>query len=128
MSQQDLDEADVDAALEQVRGEAVAERVRPKAGVKATLDACQMEGGACRGIRQVGQATPTGKEPPGAAVNLPDLAEHLQDRFGQRQDSFLVALTHDAESHLPGVDGRDGQGDRLGDAQAVGVDEAETAA
>jgi hypothetical protein len=34
MSEQDLDDADVDATLEQVRGEAVTERVRPKMGIK----------------------------------------------------------------------------------------------
>ncbi len=54
MPQQDLDEADIDPALEQVRGEAVARRVRPKAAVKAALVACLDEGGRCGGIGQVG--------------------------------------------------------------------------
>ena len=36
--------------------------------------------------------TPTGKEPLRAAVDLPDLAEHLEDRFGQRENPFLVPL------------------------------------
>ena len=128
MSEQDLDDADVDAALEQVRGEAVAERVRPKMGIKATLIPRREEGGTCRGIGQVGQQTPAGKEPSGAAVRLPDLAEHLQDGFGQRQDSFLVTLADDAEPHLLGIDRRDGQDDRLGNPQAIGVDERETTA
>jgi hypothetical protein len=63
----------------------------------------------CRGIGQVGQQTPAGKEPSGAAVRLPDVAEHLQDGFGQRQDPFLVTLADDAEPHLLGIDRRDGQ-------------------
>src|SRR5215471_9660133 len=84
MSEQDLDDADVDAALEQVRGEAVAERVRSKLAIKTALIACLEEGGTGRGLGQVGQQTPAGKEPAGAAVRLPDFAEHLQDGCGQR--------------------------------------------
>ena len=125
MSEQDLDDADVDAALEQVRGEAVAERVRSKMGIKAALIPRLEEGGTCRGI---GQVAPAGKEPSGAAVRLPDLAEHLQDGFGQRQDPFLVTLADDAEPHLLGIDRRVGQDDRLGNPQAIGIDERETTA
>ena len=128
MAQQDLDEADIDAALEHVRGEAVAERVRPKIGIKAALVPRLGEGGAGGGIGQVGPQTPRGKEPLGAVVGLPDLAEHVQDGLGQWQNPFLVALAEDAQAHLPGIDRRDGQDYGLGNPQAIGVDEGETAA
>ena len=54
----------------------------------------------------------------------PDLAEHLEDRFGQRENTFLVSLADDAQDHLLRVDRGNGQRDRLGDSQAIGVDEA----
>ncbi len=128
MAEEDLDEADIDAALEQMGGEAVTEGVGSKMGVKAALLPRLVEGGAGGGLGQVGQRTLAGKEPPGAAVGLPDLAEHVQDGLGQGQDSFFVALADDAQPHLVGVDGRDGQGDALGNPQALGVDEGEAAA
>ncbi len=55
VAEQDLDEADVDAALQQVCGEAVTQRVRPKVAIKAALVPRLDEGGACGGIGQVGQ-------------------------------------------------------------------------
>ena len=61
-------------------------------------------------------------------MGFPDLAEHLEDRFGQRENALFVSLTEDAQNHLLRVDRGDGQRDRLGDAQAIGVDERETAA
>jgi len=128
MSQENLNDTDVYAPLEQVRGKAVAEGMRPKTVVKAALVAGLEEGGAGRGIGQVRTQTPGGKEPLGAAVRLPHVAEHLQDRLGQGQDSFLVALADDAEPHLGGVDRRDGQNDGLGNPQAIGIDECETTA
>ena len=42
--------------------------------------------------------------------------------------TLLVSLADDAENHLFGVDRGDRQRDRLGDPQAIGVDERETAA
>ena len=128
MPEQDLDDADVDAPLEHVRGEAVTQRVRPEIGVKAAGVARLNERGTCGRIGQVGHRSPTGKEPPPAAVGFPDLAEHLEDRFGQRENALFVSLADDTQNHLLGVDCGDGQRDRLGDAQAIGVDERETAA
>ena len=61
-------------------------------------------------------------------MTFPDLAEHLEDRFGQRQNALLVSLADDTQDHLPGVDRGNWQGDRLGDPQAIGVDEREAAA
>ena len=61
-------------------------------------------------------------------MGFPDLAEHLEDRFGQRENTLLVSLADDAQGHLLRVDRGNGQRDRLGDAQAIGVDEGETAA
>jgi len=128
MPEQDLDDADVHTPLEHVRGKAVAKRVGSESGVEAALVPRLDERGPCGCVGQVSRQTPTGKEPPCAAVSLPDLAEHLKDRFGQRENTFLVSLPDDAEHHLLRVDCRDGQGDRFCDPQAVGIDERETAA
>ena len=89
--------------------------------------ACRAESPPC-GLGQMRQQTPTGKEPLRAAVGLPELAEHLQDGGDQRQNAFLVSLADDAEPHLKRVDGRDREGDSLGNPQAIGVHEGETAA
>ena len=61
-------------------------------------------------------------------MRFPDLAEHLEDGSTQRKNSLLVSLADDAENHLFGVDCGDGQRNRLGDPQAIGVHERETAA
>ena len=106
----------------------VAERVRPETGVEAALVPRLHEGGPGGGIAQVSPHVATGKEPLRAAMDLPHLAKHVQDRFGQREDAFLVPLPDDAKHHLLGVDGRDGQRDGLGDPQSVGIDEREAAA
>src|SRR5260370_4732029 len=128
MPEQDLDDPDVDAPLEHVRGEAVTQRVRPEIGVEAAGVPRLDERGPCGCIGQVGRQSPTGKEPPLAAVGFPDLAEHLEDRFGQRENTLLVSLADDAQHHLLRVDRGDRQRDRLGDPQAIGADECETAA
>ena len=128
MPQQDLDDADVHAPLEHVRGEAVTQRVRSEIGVKAAGVPRLDERGPCSRIGQVGRQSPAGKEPPPAAVGFPDMAEHLKDRFGQRENTFLVSLADDAQNHLLRVDRGDGERDRLSDPQAIGVDQRETTA
>ncbi len=60
-------------------------------------------------------------------MNLPDLAKHRKDRFGQRKRPLLIALADDAKDHLLRVDRRDGQFDRLADPQTVGVHQREAA-
>ena len=102
--------------------------MRSEIGVEATgVPRLDERGPRCR-IRQVGRESPTGKEPPPTAVSFPDFAEHPEDRFGQRENTLLVSLADDAENHLLRVDRGNGQCDRLGDPQAIGVDERETAA
>jgi hypothetical protein len=106
----------------------VTQRVRREIGAEATGLARLDERGSCGGIGQVGRQSPTGKEPASAAVRFPDLAEHLEDWLGQRENSLLVSLADEADNHLFGVDRGDGQRSRLGDPQAIGVHERETAA
>jgi hypothetical protein len=113
---------------EHMRGEAVTQRVRPESRVKTTGVPCFDERGPRGCIGQMGQRSPAGKEPARAVVDLPDVAEHLKDRFGQGENTLLVSLADDAQHHLPGVDRRDGERDGLGNAQAVGIDEGEAAA
>ena len=50
MSRQNMDDANVHASLEQVRGEAVAERVRPEAMIKAALASRFDESISCAGL------------------------------------------------------------------------------
>ena len=128
MPEQDLDNADVDAPFEQVRREAVPERVRPKLGVEAALVSRLVESVAGRFHGQMRDDAATGEQPLRAAVRLPDRAQHLEEGLGQGQSSFLVPLANETEHHLFGVDGRDGQCNRLSDAQAVGVDQREAGA
>ncbi len=128
MPEQHLNDADVHALLEHVRGKAMAKRVRPKPCVEAALATRLMERDSRGGIGKMSDDSPTGEQPPIAPVDLPDLAEHVQNRLGQRKCSLLVPLADDAEHHLLRVDRRDGQRDRLGDSQAVGVDQREAAA
>ena len=61
MSEQDLDNPDVHAALEHVCGEAVTERVRPELVIEAALASRLFERGSCGGIGQVCDDTTTGK-------------------------------------------------------------------
>ncbi len=72
MPEQDLDDADIHAPLEHVRGEAVAQRVRPEIGIKAAGVPCLDECGPGGRVGQVGRQSPAGKEPPPAAMGLPD--------------------------------------------------------
>jgi len=125
VSEQDLDDADIHAPLEHVSGKAVTERVRSEIRVEATGVACLDERGPRGCIGQVGRRSPAGKEPLSVAVGFPDLAEHLEDRFGQRENPFLVPLADYVQNHLLGVDRGDGKRNRLGNAQAVSVDEGE---
>ena len=128
MPEQELNDADVHALLEHVRGKAVPKRVRPKPCVEAALAARLMERESRGGIGKMGDESSTGKQPPIALVDLPDLAKHLKNRFRQRKGPLFVPLADHAQYHLLRVDRRDGQRDGLGDSQAVGVDQREAAA
>jgi hypothetical protein len=128
MAEQDLDEPDVHATLEQVSGEAMTERVGPEIGVEAAGVAGLDKRRSCGGIGEMSDQSPAGEEPAPAAVGLPDLAEHLEDRIGQGENPLLVALADDVENHLLGIDRGDRQRNRFVDPQAVGVDQSKTAA
>jgi hypothetical protein len=125
VSEQDLDDADIDAPLEHVRGKAVTQRVRSEIRAEATGVTRLGECGPRGCIGEMGRRSPAGKKPSLAAVGFPDLAEHLEDRFGQRENPLLIPLADDVQNHLPGVDRGDGERNRLGNAQAVSVNERE---
>ena len=61
MSQQDLDNADVHAKLEHVRGKAMAERVRSKTTVEAALASRFFKRGVCGGVRKMRDDSPAGE-------------------------------------------------------------------
>ena len=128
MPEQHLNDADVHALLKHVRGKAVAKRVRPELCVEAALASRLMERESCGGIGKMRDDSPTGEQPPIAPVDLPDLAEHVENRFGQRKGSLFVPLADHTQDHLFRVDRRDGQRDRLVDSQAVGVNQREATA
>ncbi len=100
--------------------------MRSEIRVEATGVACRDERGPCGRIGEMSRRSPAGKEPPLATVGFPDLAEHLEDRFGQRQNPLLLSLADDVQIHLLGVDRGDKKRNGLGNAQAVGVDERES--
>jgi hypothetical protein len=79
MSEQNLDDTDVHASLEHMRGEAVTERVRPEVVVEMALVSRLVESIPRGGVRKVGDDAATGEQPPWAAVRFPDLSQHLQD-------------------------------------------------
>jgi hypothetical protein len=100
MSEQDLDNTDVDVPLKQVRCEAMPERVRPELVIEAALASRFVESVPGRFLGQVGDDSATGEQPRSAAVGLPDLSQHVQDGFGQGESPFLVPFTDQAEQHL----------------------------
>ena len=61
-------------------------------------------------------------------MGLPDLAEHVQHHFRQRQSALLVAFANHVQQQLLGVHRRDRELDRFSDAQPVGVNECKAAA
>jgi hypothetical protein len=122
MSEQDLDDADVNTPLKHVRGEAVPERMRSEVAVEAALASSLTESGPGRRVWQVRNNSPTGEEPSLAPMGLPDFPKHVQNRFGQREGPFLVSLANQTKNHLLRVDCGDRQSDCLADSQAVGVD------
>lgn len=128
MPQQELDDADVYALLQHVRGEAVAERVWAKLVIEAALASRPVESGPCRGVGQVRDDATAGEQPRPAAMDLPDLSKHLQDGVCQRESPLLVPFADDVQYHLLRVDRRDRQRDRLFDSQPIGVDERKATA
>lgn len=126
MSEQNLDNTDVHAPLQQMRGEAVPERVRSKVVVEAALASSLTESGSGRRVWQVRHNSSTGEEPSLAPMGLPDFPKHVQNRFGQREGPFLVPFANHTENHLLRVDRGDGQGNGFADSQSVGVDDRKT--
>jgi len=128
MSEQDLYEPDVHALLQKSSREAVAKGVRPEVVVITAGCPCGVEGLAGHLSGNMSGALAVGEEPLGAAMDLPDLAEHSPCRLAQGQDALFVAFADDSKEHPLGVNGGDGQCDSFADPQAAGVDKGETAA
>ena len=91
-------------SLEQMRGEAVPERVRPESDVEAALVPRLDERGRAVASGKWVTTRRLGKSHRRAMMGLPDFAEHLEDRFGQRENTFLVSLADDARHHRLRVD------------------------
>ena len=92
MTEQDLNQANVHAAFQHERGETVPERMRTKPLIEAASGSGFLEGRPGAAFGQMRQNPPTGKEPSRTLVRFPDLPQHRQQRFGQRQRPLFVAL------------------------------------
>ncbi len=126
--EQDLDDPDVGAVLQQVGGEAVAQRVRPDplgdVGGLCRLDDDAMELPRADRLHRV-----LSGEQPAVAVHhallppdLPPLAQQGEQVFGQHGVAIPPALAAlDPEQHALAVDVGDLQRRHLGDAQARAI-------
>ena len=127
MAQQNLDDANIHALFQQVRGEAVPKRVRAEAMIEPALASRLDESSSCGAVRQRRDDRLTGKQPASVAMSLPDLPQHVEHHFRQRESAFLVAFADHTQQQLLGVHRRDRQRDRFSDPQSVGVNKREAA-
>ena len=79
--------------------ECVAQQALPACNANRLADRVVMN--VTRGVASVRE------EPLLAAMQLPNLPQHLKGRFAQRDDAFLVSLADNPQQHLLGVDRRD---------------------
>jgi hypothetical protein len=96
MSQQNLDDANVHALLEHVRGEAVTKRVRPEAIIEAALASRFGESGSCGGVGKRGDDSPTGATGRPLMLALQGLVSELEitktDLPGQTECGFTASV------------------------------------
>ena len=130
-----LDQAQVDAGFQQLRGPRMTQRVHGSALVKAAIFERGVEGllDAALGhrlsrLRQVDVVTTFGgKEQHGIAMCLPVVAQQLQRAFGQRHVTIFRAFAVADVNHQAGaVDVGDLQISAFLQPQAAGVDGLET--
>ena len=107
MSQQNLNNAYVHASLQQVCGEAMAKRVGSKSVIEAALASRFDESVSRAGVGKRSGDPLAGEQPALAAMRLPDLSQHVQHHFRQRESPFFVALADHAQQQLLGVNRRD---------------------
>jgi len=96
--------------------------------IEAALASRFDESSSCGAVRKRRDDRLTGKQPACAAMGLPDLPQHVQHGFCQRESTLLVAFANHPEQQLLGVHRRDRELDRFSDAQPVGVNEREATA
>ena len=128
MSQQNLDDANIHALFQQVRGGTVPKRVRTEAIIESALASRLDESSSCGAVRQRREDRLTGEQPAYVAMSLPDLPQHLQHGIRQGKSTLFVAFANHVQQQLLGVDRRDRKPDRFSDPQSVGVNEREAAA
>jgi len=131
----DLDLAEVLALLEQMRGVRMSQGVNVRglfdaAGLQREPEGA-LQRGATHGFRGRGGAlsavTFGGKEERGMTVGFPLLAQQPQGAFGQGHVTIVVALAGaDVQEHPFGINVADGQREPFAQAQAAGVNEAQT--
>ena len=96
VAEQDLHDADVHAPFEQAGGEAVAESVTGECVAEQALRSRDANRLADRVVGNVTcRITSAWEEPLPAAMQRPDLTQHVKSRFAQRDNTLLVPLTDD---------------------------------
>jgi len=118
---QNLHDPGIDAAFQEPCGVAVPERMRADAPLDAGVLGRRPEGLPERQARDWPGAAAAGAKPARIAMRLPKAAQRGEDRPGQGNQPFLVALADDAEQSFRAVDMRHFNLRGFADAQAAGV-------
>ena len=113
MTEQDLDNTDVDSLFKKLRGKTVPEHMRRECRVQKGFVSrgpeCFADRGTCHMIRIV----MAGKNPDRMFALFPDGTEHVEYRLRQRENSLLVPLADDPDDHVFRVDVLNTKADRL---------------
>ena len=129
VAEEELDGPEIGPCLEEVRGEAMPQRMRPDTLLHPGLLPGLGDGPLDRGDGERRLGGPPGEEPLWRPVGLPVGAELPQKRGREGDVAVLAALARlDAEDHPLAVDVLDAEVECLGDAQAGGVDRLEEGA
>ena len=123
VTEQNLHNCDIDTALDQPGCIAVAKAMERGAG-DAGLARGEGEGTAERPAPDRAVAALVGKKPARVPVRRPELAQGIEDRPGQRDDPFFVALADDPQQTIDTVDGPNLEPSSLSGAQPAGVDDS----
>lgn len=119
MAEQDLDDASVDAILDQPSRIAVPQDMR----CDATLDP-RSTGGGSEGkgqhlVVEGGITVATGEQPTRVAMGPPKMAEFVEHRLWQRHKPLLVAFANNSQHLVGSINGTDLQSCGLADAKTA---------
>ena len=122
VTQQNLDNSEIDTAFDEPRGVAVSKAME-RGPTDAGLSCGEREGTAERPSTDGPVAGLVGKQPAWVPVRRPELAQVLQNGLGQWDDPLFVTLADDPQQAIGAVDSRNLEGGCLSGTQAAGVDD-----